>query len=166
MDIATSWRERLVGHVGKHTKLPEKLTNEALNCLVLQLPTGVFSMQKLTEAVSKNPPEGGSEGNGAGKEGSAAEYKIMPLEVSLQDYIQEAFFNTLKEPKEIPILTLPVYLTKEKLEKLEGWPDWMTLKGYLGTLGLQPFVVFKNIPKNIPNVGTCYLCDIRVGWVE
>lgn len=163
MDIADQWRERVLTFYNRSGANIKPSNNSEWNQLVMQLPTGVYAMQKLAEI--KGPPEGGGGGEGDGED-SAADYKVMETDISLQEYIQESFFNTLKEPLELPIFNLPVYLLKKRLEKLEGWADWMTLKGYLSQSGLMPFVVFKNIPKNIPNVGTCYLCDIRVGWVE
>lgn len=172
MSIADQWRERLTGWYYSTVALPAELNNSSLNQLVMQLPTGVYAMKQLQIAVDKNeggqskPPSGDNNGGGGRENGPAADYKIIPTDLSLQEYIKESFINTLGEPKNLPIFTLPIYLRKKELEGLENWPDWKALKAFLAQSGLMPFVVFKNAPKSIPNVGTCYLCDIRVGWVE
>lgn len=143
--------------------IPNALSASSLNQLVMQLPTGPFSMKKLEGWVQKNGAEGGAPSSGGER---AAEYRILEVDVTLQGYMQEAFINTLQEPLDVPILTLPVYIKSDRLERLDGWSEWKTLKGFLEQKGLMPFCVFKNTPKNIPRLGTFYLCDIRVGFIE
>lgn len=128
----------------------------------MQLPTGVYAMQRLEGWAQKSGDNAASPQNGGGR---AAEYRVMDVDVTLQEYFQASFTDTIKEPLNLPILSLPVYLRKDKLESLLNWRDWMTLKGFLEPQGLMPFVVFKNEPKAIHGK-VYYLCDIRVGWIE
>jgi hypothetical protein len=161
MSIADQWRARLRGFYSG-MGLPDTITNSSYNQLVMQLPTGPYSMGKLAAWTQKNPPQGGG-GDGEGER--TADYRILGIEVSLQDYIKASFLDTLNEPPNSPILSLPVYLGKDKLEKLDGWADWQTLKGFLAPHGLMPFCVFKNAPKTLHGE-PYYLCDIRVGFHE
>ncbi len=163
MNMDDLWRARLRAFYSK-APLPSTLTNSEFNQLVMQLPTGVYSMNKLADWKEKSPQEDGQAGGG-GDKGNAADYRILEKEVTLQSYIQTVFLDMLTEPPHIPILTLPVYIAKGRLEKLDGWPDWKTLKGFLAGHNLMPFCVFKNKPVKLEG-SVYYLCDIRVGFIE
>lgn len=133
--------------------------------MVMALPPGDASMEILRSLQSASDEPGDAGDSMPPQSKGGADYKILGVDVSLRDYIQAAFIDTLKEPLSLPILTLPVYIAKERLENLEAWDDWKTLRAFLASHGLRPVVVFKNAPVVLPSLTVAYLSDIRIGFL-
>lgn len=159
--LQSQWKTRLLARF----KQPDgEYPHTELNAMVMALPPGDASMEALrslqTDADTTDDPSEVP----APKSKGGADYKILGVDISLRDYMQAAFIDTLSEPLALPILTLPVYITKDRLETLEEWDDWKTLRAFLASHGLQPVVVFKNAPVVLPSLTIGYLSDIRVGF--